>query len=176
MRSTIPELVDSRTANETDSKPLPFFHAAALPWVAGSVLFFGVACGMPAIEAMHRDGDHFAWSGFHALTRGWLGFVDGQLAWYANPPLAMGWLYLMWWRPRAALLCGLLALALSFHTHRGFTVPQIGDELFYQRPLAGYYFWMGSIILLTLGGAVGSLTQRKPTNSPNIRQHVIPTD
>ncbi len=157
--------IDSN-ASKDKNVPLPFFDADALPWVAVSVLLLILACAVPALEFVNKHGEHIVRNGSSVLLIGWTGFFQRQVAWFANPPLIAGWLSLTWWRPRKALVCGLIALALSLGTHMPFSIPGIGDELVYQRPLIGYFFWTGSILLLIVGGIVGVVTHhRRPTMS-----------
>lgn len=102
---------------------------------------------------------------FALLITGWMGLVDGKIAWFANPALLKGWRTAKEDARRIESLSFslvALALALSFLLHDEIIVDEGGSKRAILSYCAGYWLWVSSISTLALGNLmliVGSRTK-----------------
>ena len=125
-----------------------------------SLATFGLACVLPALAWRNASTGEPAgtWFGGYILSIGYFGILNGQFAWFANIPLALGWITLAA-SGRANLAtttfaCAIIALILSSFTLSTFFVPTpLGDDptRHLATPLPGAFAWWASILLLLLG-------------------------
>lgn len=85
---------------------------------------------------------------------GWAALASGAagLTWLANPLLILSWW--LWYRhTRAALLCstGALLLAFSFLLFHSVPANESGQQQQVMAYRAGYWLWLGSMVLSWLG-------------------------
>ena len=89
--------------------------------------------------------------GIYILVNGWLGILQLQLAWYANPAYFLALLLLLLERPKAARIAATLAVVLGLTSfvarewwfHEGFGTPITGFG-------SGLYVWLAALVLLAL--------------------------
>ena len=112
-----------------------------------------------ALDCFYIDrADPDAWApGIALLLIGWLGLLDGMLAWLANPMLALAWIAI--WFPRlrfVSLACAVIALlfALSFLLHDDIMADEGGGRAAITEYHWGYWLWLGSIAAMVIGAAV----------------------
>ena len=79
-----------------------------------------------------------------------------QFAWWANPLLFSGWIFLLrkqkWW----ACLAGILAFLVALQTLQMFSKPvpgfeQSSDSTIVVELGAGFYFWTAPMLLIVVG-------------------------
>lgn len=133
-----------------------------------SLAFFVIALATPAIETESIDRQTLGlgnWSfGASLLVVGWLGILCGQFGWFANVPLAIGWLTLAGNFRVPAAICGALALLLSLLTLQLFHSPipggySVNGSLLRQLG-PGFYFWHSSMLLVLIGAIIGKSPTR----------------
>lgn len=129
-----------------------------------AVMLYGAACFSPALSFRVFTESPAAYklehlSGGALLVLGWLGLIQGQWAWLANPLLLAGWMLLLFRRPRAALAVAVLALAVACltFTAKGQQFPHDEGDVSHMsllRPLFGFYLWAASIALTVLAASL----------------------
>lgn len=94
-------------------------------------------------------------SGLGMLLSSIFGPSFGNFAGLANPLLLLCWILLLARKARAALICSIAAALLTLQTFQLYSHPMMLDEggvvqgtLIH--PLAGYYFWIASILITCL--------------------------
>ncbi|MFT5324272.1 MAG: hypothetical protein ACI8P0_002133 [Planctomycetaceae bacterium] len=119
-------------------------------------------------DAFYEEGNNEAAHALPLFALGWMGFLDGKIAWFANPALFASWLRKLDSKgPFNSLTCSGLAicLALSFLLH---------DQISAQgRPRAivgyglGYWLWVSSIATTVIGNL--AMLRAKQKESPGQR-------
>jgi hypothetical protein len=158
----------TQPADDTVVPPLDRLYVqgrlAARIMVCLSALLFVIACVLPAFALREVVGGtaRDEWSGGAILGMGWLGLFIGNLGWYANPPLVIGWVALARFafggpnaRPgKTPLICGVIALVLGASVFQLSKIPanEGGGMNQVEQLLPGVFVWLGSIICLVLGG------------------------
>lgn len=128
--------------------------AAGCLWLISLVL--------PAVE----PGFGTAFSGFDLLARGWSGWRDLVLAWFANPALALAAAALWRDQKRTALALALLAAGLALSSFlaadlagaAGRSVPPF-------RFAAGFYVWLAAHGLVLAAALAARLPAGRPSTS-----------
>lgn len=129
-------------------------------WLLASLALFGLACLMPAIEFEKIRGGERDWQwGIGLALIGWIAILVSQFGWYANLPLALGWLFLTLRSTRAAAICGAVALVIALHTiHLMYRSFAAGDDhtsiSTVSRLGPGFFLWLGSMVVLMVGAVV----------------------
>ena len=128
-------------------------HKGSYIFVLVSVLYIASLC-VPALVTTHigRTDGNEVWYGWKILVWGWLGIVQFQPAWYANPMFVRGLLAKFRGDSKAALRHSLVASSLSIWTFLWFLVPLPGDEggvtkLSLSYLHIGFFFWFLAINL-----------------------------
>ncbi len=88
---------------------------------------------------------------------GWMGMIDGKIAWYANPALFAGWRITQRLETRPiSLLYPLVSLGLSasFLAHDEIMVNEGGGRAPIVGYGAGYWLWLSSIGVLLFGNTL----------------------
>jgi hypothetical protein len=96
-------------------------------------------------------------TGGELLLVGWIGFIDGFHAWFANPLLLIAWIMALLW-PRLVspvFAIGALVLALGFLRHEDILINEGGGRAKIVGYGIGYWLWIASIGTALAGGAVG---------------------
>lgn len=105
-----------------------------------------------------------AWSScFGLLLIGWLGIVDGMIAWFANPLLAASWLLFHWARTRKIslwLAIAALLVALSFLLVSDVMRDENSNRARISAYGLGYWLWLSSITVAIFGCALGVRADR----------------
>ena len=126
----------------------------------GAVIFgiYVLACASPAILFAPVGHQHILGNyvfGFRILLEGWLGVLFGIIAWYANLPFAFALALFLCGKCRAARWFSSVALAVAltslFVRNYHFATPHGGGEREIYAYGFGFYAWIGSILLLTIG-------------------------
>ena len=157
-------------ASPLDREPAPTARLVAL---TGSAMLFGMACFLPAFDAII---DHPVYGGLLLLegAGGPFGPLLGSpihIGWYANPLLA--WL---WWRlfqgrklqHKGAWILSLLAVAIaasSFLSISSFEVPTVNWDSGPRRFVRfgpGIFLWLGSIVVAAAGQLYVFLQAKSP--------------
>jgi hypothetical protein len=169
MATIVPETVTaSRLDDNTLVPPLDSLYVwgrlVAPVMVCLSALLFVIACVLPAFALREVVGGtaRDEMSGGAILGIGWLGLFIGNLGWYANLPLLIGWIALARFafggpdaRPgKTPLICGVLALVLGASVFQLSKIPanEGGGMNQVEQLLPGVFVWLGSIVCLVLGG------------------------
>jgi len=71
-----------------------------------------ISLSQPAMTFEHREPI----SGLYVLCWGWWGILTFNFAWFANPSFVAGSVALLRGKSQLAALCGVVAVALSFHS------------------------------------------------------------
>lgn len=113
-------------------------------------------------------------SGMGMLLSSIFGPSFGNFAGLANPLLLLSWILLLARKTRAALICSIAAALLTLQTFQLYSHPMMLDEggvvqgtLIH--PLAGYYFWIASILITCLASLYwrNAFRQKKsPVSNP----------
>jgi len=136
-------------------------RAVRLIFLILSVLTFVIALACPALEFEGVYSPHHRhWEpGWGLLLFGWAGVFYGcmfQFAWFANPLLFIGWIFLLlkqkWW----ACLGGSSAFLVALQTLQMFSKPvpgfeQSSDSTIMVKLGAGFYFWTATMLLVVVG-------------------------
>jgi len=103
--------------------------------------------------------------GYWILIFGWVGFMDGKLAWLANPALFLAWIFIFSRTNRnASVIFGMSAMALSitFLMHDDVIINANGDRRKIVGYGTGYWTWLASIALVVLGNVLLNLLNLLP--------------
>jgi hypothetical protein len=142
------------------SSPFPFTHGLPLRIVltALSLILYLTACIAPALVFHHKDNPSTVqlMSGLDCLVTGWLGVLIGQFAWFANPMLWLSMVAFFLRRLFIALFLVALSLFMATNTFLLYTQEVPADEggvniLIFQSPHLGFFLWVGSMLLISLG-------------------------
>lgn len=133
-------------------------------WFFGlSCLLFVVACALPAIEGQSfgETGSSIAsHAGVLVLVFGWIGVLQGQFAWLANPLLLLTWILLLARRWTMAILVGILAFVAGSQTFAApgstYTTSLLSTMVVRGLQL-GAYIWFASLFAAVVAGVVGIL-------------------
>ncbi|XXF79349.1 hypothetical protein P2318_06240 [Myxococcaceae bacterium GXIMD 01537] len=148
-------------------KPAPDAWPAYRAAIASLVLFI-IACATPAMVCFKTSsGGDETMFGFVLLLLGWLGVVDMNFGWFANPPLALALLFLALRKFTVSAVLSGLALLIALSSLSWYIHPMSADEggvgrLILKYPHVGFFCWVGSI-LVVLGA---SLTLRSRAQAP----------
>lgn len=125
--------------------------------IGSSVAVFAVACVLPALQFQNLAGVEQLWYGGMILLVGWMGALVGQFGWFANLLLFASWISAAFrWRLGAVLFAAAaLLVAIQSFALFGEAIP--ADEggfnkLMLTHLLAGFYFWIASIVISLAGG------------------------
>jgi hypothetical protein len=133
-----------------DSKPT-FWVAAA---IITAVLLWGLAVALPVWETRSEQfGNWDAVPGYFPALLGWLGLIVLCPAWFANlllVPLCI----LLVKRRTGGYLLSLVALAVAASAYMLPGLYGDNDEAVIMRRLIGFYFWLGSFLILALAHAL----------------------
>lgn len=126
-----------------------------------SLAMFGLSLAFPAILVDPPDESY--WGGICFLI-GWLSLLEFWPMWLANPLLLLCLIFLGCKKYRVALGLGLAAIAFALCT---LTIKQmLRDEGGTMLPVtgfgAGFYLWLLSIVIPTLGSLILALTRKQP--------------
>ena len=118
-----------------------------------SVVFFAIACCLPALDFRKSDGSQDVMFGLRALAIGWSGLFAGVMAWYANPVWLLGANLAYVRKPIPAVLLGLIAIGIATATFSVVGRELPADEgnvvkMTVVKLLPGCYVWMASLVLL----------------------------
>ncbi|WP_158625186.1 hypothetical protein [Corallococcus terminator] len=119
--------------------------------------FFIIACVMPAmtVAAVGTTSREREMSGLEILLTGWMGAVEMNFGWYANPLLGVALLLLLigkdrptLWVGTSAALVGLSSLTWFVHPLPSYDGGASVNELLY--PSVGFFCWMISLCIAPL--------------------------
>ncbi len=113
-----------------------------------SLLLFVLACATPCLEMSQKSDP--VWYGLRILVLGWMGFLAGQFAWYANPLWVIGLCLLAFRKWSAAVIFSGLSLLFALNTLTMFVMPLPADESKVNttslvRLRIGFYCWLASL-------------------------------
>jgi hypothetical protein len=117
-------------------------------FIGVSLLLFLLACVTPCLEMSQKSDP--VWYGLRILVLGWMGFLAGQFAWYANPLWLIGLCLLAFRKWSAAAIFSGLSLLFALNTLLMFVMPLPADESKVNTTSLmglriGFYFWMASL-------------------------------
>lgn len=120
-----------------------------------SLVLYAIACASPAMLLVHGDTLEPP-LGFNLLCMSPLGFLIGQYCGFANVLYVMtiGVFAAKLWRQAfifgiTSVIVGLTSLSLwwlGFPSNEG----DVGPRTFLKYPLIGFYFWLGSMAVLSM--------------------------
>ena len=115
-----------------------------------SVILFGIACCLPALEFSKNQDSKDVLSGINVLAVGWSGIFAGVIAWYANVLWVIGLVLGLLGKPKLAAVAGVLALLTGCTTFSLFGQQLPADEggvnhMSLTRTLPGCYVWLASL-------------------------------
>lgn len=130
-----------------------------LPYLSPAL--FLVACALPCLEFLEKNGKVDVMLGLRALAVGWSGIFAGITAWYANPVWLLGVVMSFWGRPLPGIFAGALAAVIGWSTRTVVGRELPADEgnvnkMVLTRVHRGFYVWLASFVVLT----IASLAQR----------------
>ena len=105
-----------------------------------------------------------SWSpGLYLLLIGPLGLLTGVYEWFANPILLAAWIFSWFGKNKIALPLALVATALivAFLFRQTMIVSEAPTYAKITSYAAGYWLWLASAIIATLGAAVGIFIRPK---------------
>ena len=115
------------------------------------VVLYASSLAAPALEFTELDGSTTIVRGYQALTIGWIAVPMGQLAWLANPCIAIGLLAAMRKAWTVAFAFGALAtllalntLTLFLHALPGIDAPETGGQL--SELSVGFFLWLSAVV------------------------------
>lgn len=116
--------------------------------IGASLLLFALACATPCLEMSQKSDP--VWYGLRILILGWMGFLAGQFAWFANPLWVIGLCLLAFRKWSAAVVVSGLSLLLALNTLALFVMPLPADESKVNttslvRLRIGFYLWLASL-------------------------------
>ncbi|MFN0112860.1 MAG: hypothetical protein ACKVZH_28705 [Blastocatellia bacterium] len=140
-------------------------------FVGVSLLLFVMACATPCLEMSQKSDP--VWYGLRILVLGWMGFLAGQFAWFANPLWLIGTVAFAFRKWSVALISLGLALFFALNTLLLFVMPLPADESKINntslvRLRIGFYLWLASMAVLFVR-AFAMRTQS--LQQPRIRVH-----
>lgn len=120
-------------------------------FVGVSLLLFVMACATPCLEMSQKSDP--VWYGLRILVLGWMGFLAGQFAWFANPLWLIGVVAFAFRKWSVALISLGLALFFALNTLLLFVMPLPADESKINntslvRLRIGFYLWLAGMALL----------------------------
>lgn len=122
------------------------------PFLLLSLIAYGASLFNDGYYA--ESNDPKAWApAFGLLLIGWLGLLDGVIAWMANPLLLAGWVMLGYRRKSLATIFAIAALIciVSLQFCQTILVNEAGNRAPITSFGAGYWLWLASALLLLLG-------------------------
>lgn len=128
-------------------------------WLAGVVVLFFSSWAIWVFPE-HPFGKDVPGCAFFIL--GWMGVGIGELAWFANPLIFIGWLYFVQARYFLALRWSISASVFALQTYLIFVLPTWpspghSSRAFWQAPIhfqvlgPGFYLWLSSMVLTAIG-------------------------
>jgi len=145
-------------AQDSDSKPTFWIVVTIIT----AILLWGLAVPLPVWETRSEQlGDWDTVPGIFPALLGWLGLIVLCPAWFAN--LLLIPLCVMLWRRRSlGFTFSLVALALAATAYMLPGIYGDNDEAVIMGRLVGFYFWLGSFLILALAHALlAPATQRQ---------------
>jgi hypothetical protein len=136
--------------------------------IAVSLALYAVSLVLPATLGIRMMSAGGMDRGYGLLIGGWLGVMQGQFAWLANPVyfLALWFVYRGRWR---AIALSAFAAVLALDTldlYRTGTFSDSGPVPF-GGVLAGYWVWLASILVVLAGAILLALLElRAPAEQP----------
>jgi hypothetical protein len=103
-----------------------------------------------------------SWSpGLYLLLIGPLGFLAGVYEWLANPFLLAAWIFSWFGKQKIALPLALVAIGLivAFLFRQTMIVSEAPTYAKITGYAAGYWLWLTSAIIATIGTAIGMFTR-----------------
>ncbi|WP_131782464.1 hypothetical protein [Legionella gresilensis] len=111
-----------------------------------SAIFYIISLCLPAaIIPNFETGNLQINYGFELLVFGWFGLISLQLAWLANPFYIVS---LISYGSKTSLYLSILAFFFALWS----------PLLIVQKLLLGFYFWLGSMIILIFGNSLHKLS------------------
>ncbi len=115
-----------------------------------SLLLFVLACATPCLEMSQKSDP--VWYGLRILVLGWMGFLAGQFAWFANPFWVIGLCLLAFRKWSAAAIVSGLSLLFALNTLVMFVMPLPADESNVNKTYLvqfriGFYLWLASLAM-----------------------------
>lgn len=140
------------------SKRKPSWRGPVL-LIATFFVFYVLACACPALIFRRSSSEIEIWSGFRVLTIGWLGLLVGQIAWYANPVIALSLLFVLLRRWVLTLVVSGVSLLIAANTLLLFFKELPADEgnvvkLRLEHVGFGFFFWLASILAIAVGSVI----------------------
>ncbi len=128
-------------------------------FVMVSVALFGFSLASDGFY-IDRPSNPRAWSpGWCLLLIGWVTLIDGVVAWFANPLIAVSWM-LIWLRSaRVVALCAALSallLSLSFLLHSEIMTDEGGGRTAITGYGSGYWLWVSSMAVMAIGTLIAA--------------------
>ena len=105
-----------------------------------------------------------SWSpGLYLLLIGSLGMLAGVFEWFANPFLLAAWIFSWFGKNKIALPLALIAVGLivAFLFRQTMIVSEAPTYAKITGYSAGYWLWLTSAVIATLGVAIGIIAKRK---------------
>jgi hypothetical protein len=105
-----------------------------------------------------------SWSpGLYLLLIGPLGMLAGVFEWFANPFLLAAWIFSWFGKHKIALPLALIAIGLiaAFLFRQAMIVSEAPTYAKITGYSAGYWLWLSSAIISTLGAVVGIVAKTK---------------
>lgn len=102
--------------------------------------------------------------GFYSFFLGFIGILGGgaYLSWFANFFLVAAWIYYPKTKTVSFVLSGIgLCVALNFMTFETIMKNEAGHYGDITDYALGYYFWLASFVIITLGNIVGIFRRAK---------------
>lgn len=128
-----------------------------LLFVGLSVISFLLSLKEIGFYTTSLKGPYQEAQGATLLQWGWVGLLDGIVAWIANPLILLAWITIWSDQHRGkaqvlSLLAMLLAISFAFHTH--IMTDDAGSRYPITRYGSGYWLWMGSMIIMVIGSTI----------------------